>query len=108
MSLRNRRGEHSPNPGEAPVPHAAEKALYVRPASFTDLLPWVEYDPDHSTFLLEDGVGEEVARGLAELGHEVVRSDWPHGGGQAIRLHWEQGTLEAGSEPRKDGCALAY
>lgn len=60
------------------------------------------------TFLLEDGVGEEVARGLAELGHEVVRSDWPHGGGQAIRLHWDQGTLEAGSEPRKDGCALGY
>ncbi len=59
-------------------------------------------------FLLEHGIDEAVAQGLADLGHNVVRSDWPHGGGQAIRLHWDQGTLEAGSEPRKDGCALAY
>ncbi|MDA0262316.1 MAG: gamma-glutamyltransferase [Proteobacteria bacterium] len=59
-------------------------------------------------FQLETGISDDVARGLAGLGHNVVRGDWPLGGGQAIRLHWEQGTLEAGSEPRKDGCALGY
>ena len=59
-------------------------------------------------FLLEDGIEDTVAQRLADLGHNVVRADWPQGGGQAIRLHWDQGTLEAGSEPRKDGCALGY
>ena len=41
---------------DAPVPLAAVKRLYARPPSFTDLLPWVDYDPDSRTFLLEDGV----------------------------------------------------
>ncbi len=41
---------------EAPVTLAAVKRLYARPPSFTDLLPWVDYDPDSRTFLLEDGV----------------------------------------------------
>jgi conjugative transfer ATPase len=31
------------------------RALYWRPPSFTDLLPWVEYLPDEQVFLLEDG-----------------------------------------------------
>ena len=59
-------------------------------------------------FLLEAGIGDDVADGLAALGHNISRTGWPQGGGQAIRLHWDQGTLEAGSEPRKDGCALGY
>ena len=59
-------------------------------------------------FLLEAGITDDVARGLADLGHNISRTEWPQGGGQAIRLHWDQGTLEAGSEPRKDGCALGY
>jgi len=41
---------------QAPVTTAAVERLYDRPPSFTDLLPWVEYDPDSRTFLLEDGV----------------------------------------------------
>ncbi len=32
------------------------KGLYCQPSSFTDLLPWVEYDPDSGCFLLEDGI----------------------------------------------------
>ncbi len=34
---------------------AQVRALYRRPPSFTDLLPWVEYLPDEQVFLLEDG-----------------------------------------------------
>jgi gamma-glutamyltranspeptidase/glutathione hydrolase len=59
-------------------------------------------------FQLEKGVSDEVARGLARLGHEVVRAEAPLGGGQAIWIDWDSGVLSAGSEPRKDGCALGY
>ena len=55
MSLRERLLGHGPKRDEAPVSMSAEKALYARPASFTDLLPWVEYDADSATFVLEDG-----------------------------------------------------
>jgi gamma-glutamyltranspeptidase/glutathione hydrolase len=56
----------------------------------------------------ENGVPEEVMRGLAALGHEVRRPEMPWGGGQAIAIDWTNGTLSAGSDPRKDGCALGY
>ena len=32
------------------------KRQYERPPAFTDLLPWVEYNPESRTFLLEDGI----------------------------------------------------
>ena len=57
---------------------------------------------------LEIGVGEDVARGLAALGHQVERAASALGGGQAIGIDWEKGTLVGGSDPRKDGCALGY
>lgn len=59
-------------------------------------------------YQLEDGVPEEIARGLTAIGHTVARTPVPHGGGQAIWIDWERGTLSGGSEPRKDGCALGY
>ncbi len=57
---------------------------------------------------IERGVGDEAAAGLAALGHDVRPVDSPHGGGQAIRIDWQRGTLTGGSDPRKDGCALGY
>lgn len=59
-------------------------------------------------YQLEAGVPEPVAQGLAKLGHKTVRVDEPHGGGQAIWIDAERGTLTGGSDPRKDGCALGY
>ena len=56
---------------------------------------------------LETGVPEETARRLAAWGHAVQRADMPHGGGQAIWIDHETGVLTGGSDPRKDGCALA-
>jgi gamma-glutamyltranspeptidase/glutathione hydrolase len=60
------------------------------------------------TYGLEEGIPESAAMELARRGHPVVRADSPWGGGQMIMLDWKNGTLMAGSDPRKDGCALAY
>jgi gamma-glutamyltranspeptidase/glutathione hydrolase len=57
---------------------------------------------------LENGVPEAAASGLRDLGHQVSRVASPFGGGQAIWIDWQQGTLAAGSDPRKDGCAIGY
>ena len=58
-------------------------------------------------FEAERGIRSEVLNGLTALGHQVKLAEMPHGGGQGILLG-AQGVLQAGSDPRKDGCALAY
>jgi gamma-glutamyltranspeptidase/glutathione hydrolase len=57
---------------------------------------------------IESGVGDDVASGLAALGHRVERASGALGGGQAIGIDWQRGALVGGSDPRKDGCALGY
>lgn len=59
-------------------------------------------------FEAERGIREDVLKGLAALGHEIKLAEMPHGGGQAILIDGANGVLQAGSDPRKDGCALAY
>lgn len=56
---------------------------------------------------VEDGYSDAVKAELRDLGHNVVRPDTAIGGAQAILLH-DDGVLEAGSDPRKDGCAIGY
>ena len=56
---------------------------------------------------VEKGVSAQVRERLSSLGHQVVGVVNPHGGGQAILMN-EDGGLVAGSDPRKDGCALGY
>ncbi len=56
---------------------------------------------------VEDGYSDAVKAKLAAMGHNVVRPETAIGGSQAILLH-EDGVLEGGSDPRKDGCALGY
>jgi gamma-glutamyltranspeptidase/glutathione hydrolase len=63
-----------------------------------------------------DGTSAEVERsvpaaavlGLQDRGHNIAIPSEPLGGGQAIRIDWQSGTLTAGSDPRKDGCALGF
>ena len=62
---------------------------------------------DAGVLALESGVGNDVAKQLAGMGHAVERGG-PHGGGQAIWIDWQRGTLTGASDPRKDGCALGY
>jgi gamma-glutamyltranspeptidase/glutathione hydrolase len=56
---------------------------------------------------VEHGAGVEAA--LAQYGHVVVPKPRTggFGGGQIIVVD-EQGVRQAGSDPRKDGCAVAY
>lgn len=56
---------------------------------------------------IEAGYSDAVRTALADKGHNVVPPPTPIGGAQAIMLH-EDGVLEGGSDPRKDGCALGY
>jgi gamma-glutamyltranspeptidase/glutathione hydrolase len=56
----------------------------------------------------ERGIPEAAVRGLQSRGHTVIEAPEPLGGGQAIQIDAESGTLTAGSDPRKDGCALGY
>ncbi len=65
-------------------------------------------DPYDHVVGLEAGVPDAVAGGLSDLGHKVERAASPWGGGQAISIDWEDGTLSGGSDPRKDGIALGY
>ena len=50
----------------------------------------------------------DIVEGLRKLGHQTTRLVSPLGGGQAIWIDWDKGTLTGGSDPRKDGCALGY
>jgi len=57
---------------------------------------------------VERGVPREAVAQLEAMGHNIDHVERPHGGGQAIWIDWDKGTLVAGSEPRKDGMALGY
>ncbi|MFP3898027.1 MAG: gamma-glutamyltransferase [Dehalococcoidia bacterium] len=58
----------------------------------------------------EPGIPRQVLEELAARGHQVVEVDDPYslqfGGGQIIMIHPTTGALLAGSDPRKDGCAV--
>ncbi|MEO1138315.1 MAG: gamma-glutamyltransferase family protein [Pseudomonadota bacterium] len=62
---------------------------------------------DAGDLKVERGYPEHVRQTLAGLGHNVVPPDEAIGGAQAILIQ-DNGVLEGGSDPRKDGCALGY
>ncbi len=56
---------------------------------------------------VETGYSDAVRQDLAARGHDVQTPETAIGGAQAIMIH-DDGVLEAGSDPRKDGCAVGY
>jgi len=58
----------------------------------------------------EAGIPADVLQKLAKKGHGIAELDDPYsqefGGGQAIMLHPSSKAFMAGSDPRKDGCAI--
>ena len=58
---------------------------------------------------LEEGISPEVAEELAGMGHEIVEPKGIFfGGGQAIFIDPETGSLHGGSDHRRNGCAVGY
>ncbi|HYM12535.1 MAG TPA: gamma-glutamyltransferase [Bryobacterales bacterium] len=57
---------------------------------------------------LESGVDPQVVRDLDEMGHHITYDLYKFGGYQAIQIDWKNGTLAAGTDPRKDGCAAGW
>lgn len=60
------------------------------------------------TFDLERTIPDQVASGLAALGHKVTRPENPLGTAQAIWIDRERGVLRGGADGRRDGIALGY
>lgn len=58
--------------------------------------------------VVETGTNAATIEGLKQRGHTVVMADQPWGGAQTVKIDWDRGVLIAGSESRKDGCALGY
>ena len=64
---------------------------------------------DAGVLLVEGRIPEDEVAKLRRWGHDVVVGPAyaePTGGAQVVRVH-EDGVRAAGSDPRKDGCALA-
>ncbi len=57
---------------------------------------------------VERGMPEETKEGMRARCHKVADAALPWGGGQIAMIDWNRGTFCAGSESRKDGCALAF
>ena len=64
--------------------------------------------PDGGTVYLERGFPIETRDKLKSLGHQVANDPGGFGGYQGIWIDWDQGVLQGGSDPRKDGAAVGY
>ena len=79
MSIRKRtasvlKRDRSSDP--SPVTTRQVRRQYERPPSFTDLLPWMEYNPTSRTFLLEDGISVGALFELVPAGTEARTPDF--------------------------------
>ena len=70
--------------------------------------PRTMVDPFTGDVEVEAGVPEDISEQLRSRGHRISAAKRPIGGSQAIWIDWDQGVLTAGSDPRKDGCAIGY
>jgi gamma-glutamyltranspeptidase/glutathione hydrolase len=66
------------------------------------------FQPGGGVVALERPIPQDVMKALQQRGHVVGRSEQSLGGAQAIHIDAKNGVLSAGSDPRKDGCALGY
>jgi gamma-glutamyltranspeptidase/glutathione hydrolase len=81
---------------------------YVYGMDPQEAIDWARYFPKAGKVQVESSVPAHVQDGLATLGHVLETPPEPLGGGQAIAIDRQLGTLIGGSDPRKDGFALGY
>ena len=65
-------------------------------------------EPFNDFVEVEGAIPEATRDALRSLGHDIRPAKKPIGGSQAIAIDWQTGLLTAGSDPRKDGCAIGY
>ncbi|MEK9910897.1 MAG: gamma-glutamyltransferase, partial [Candidatus Puniceispirillum sp.] len=65
-------------------------------------------DPFSDVVEVEEPIDDAMRDALRKLGHNIQPAQKPIGGSQAIWIDWDTGLLIAGSDPRKDGCAMGY
>ena len=56
----------------------------------------------------EKSIPKDILSQLTNRGHHTSYKNSTHGGGQAIFIDREKGVIIAGSDSRKDGCAIGY
>ena len=62
-----------------------------------------------TTVLMEHGTPRSTIDALRARGHDAIPAHGSqYGGAQAVRIDPETGVRQGASDPRKDGCALAY
>ena len=61
-----------------------------------------------NVYQIEAGLPDAVYASLRARGHDLTLGGGGFGGGQVIMVHPESGALMCGSEPRNDGCAVAF
>lgn len=70
--------------------------------------PRWRYEGSGASVALESAIPYDAWADLTRRGHDISGSDGFFGGGQAILIHPEYGTLQGGSDSRRDGCAIGY
>ena len=83
------------------------------PQALDSLRFCIEPESDGMSLInLECGISQNVAKELTHMGHEVCFVEGYNralfGRGQVIRRLPFEGVLEAGSDPRADGCAYGW
>jgi len=65
-------------------------------------------DPFSDVVEVEEPISDDLRDALRARGHNIQPAKAPIGGSQAIIIDWDNDLLVAGSDPRKDGCAIGY
>jgi gamma-glutamyltranspeptidase/glutathione hydrolase len=92
-----------------PMGHAhVLSAIYDHGLDLQEACDASRYVPLGDGVSVEAGLDPDTCAALRKLGHRLTAASDPLGGAQIIRIDWEGGMLSAGSDPRKDGCALGY
>ncbi len=70
--------------------------------------PRWRYEAASKEVAVERGISDAAKGDLTNRGHSVIGEQGFFGGGQAVFVDREFATLQAGSDSRRDGCAIGY